>query len=289
MPDDNLGIDPNDQSTPNSEGEGTAPAAQPDGGTGLTADNLQSVIADAIATNNQPVVEAVQQLGQALGQMQQAQSHQTTGAVGLDGARGLGGAGDDAAALAERLLTDPQAVLSEQMNLWARDNLAAPLGRSFEADRDERVEARAAEIDLEMGEGYFEANVRDRLTGAKGNLATFPLHEQANPKVIDAAISAILGNDFRDPERRATMTDALTKTAKAREERQVTAPPNMMGPGRSATPRSDKLTPDMTAALEGFKRAGIPISEQGIKNALNRENTLEGWRAQQAARKGATQ
>lgn len=276
-PDDNLGVDPNNTAQPGSEptqseggaaGASTAPA--------MNADQLEQVFAEALATGNQPVLEAIQQLGQALAQSPARSQYPEGGAP----------AESD---LAERLLTDPDNVLNEKMNEWARNNLSVPLTGSFEADRDERIESRAAEIDLELGDGYFDENIRPRLDGPKGNLSAFPIHQQANPKVIDSAINAILGNDYRDPNKRVTMDEARAKVSKAKEERNVATPPNMMGPGRSATQRSDKLTPDLQEALAGFQKAGVPITEKSLKNALNRENTLEGWRQQQTTLKGASQ
>jgi hypothetical protein len=185
--------------------------------------------------------------------------------------------------LAQQLLTDPNTVIDGRVAEVLKAQLAAPMSRSFEVDRDERIETRAAEIDLEWGDGFFDGNIRERLIGDKGNLRAWPINQQADPVVIDSAINAILGNDFRDSERREVMKEALDKVAKARAEREVQNAPHMMGPGRPNYQRSDKLTPEHKTLLEGFNNAGIELTEKDIKEALTRENTLDAWMPKGAA------
>ena len=266
MPDDDLSVEPQEPTgyepaPPNRSSEPSEPAPTP---TSLTADQIQQ----AMAGGNQPVLEAINQLAAAMTARQKPDEPAV-----------------EPSELAERLLTDPKAILREEMNAWGRENLAAPMSRSFEVDRDERIETRAAEIDTDWGDGFFDANIRLCLTGPEGNLSAWPINQQADPKVIDAAVNAILGNDFRDPDKRSAMQEALAKTAKAKQERDVANAPHMMGPGRPMRGRSDKLTPEHQEALAGFRNVGVKLTEADIKAALTRENTLEAYRAS----KGATQ
>jgi hypothetical protein len=179
--------------------------------------------------------------------------------------------------LAERLLTDPKAVIREELNEWGRETIGPMAVRDYEVQRDERIETRASEIDEDWGDGFFDKEIRPRLTGDQGTLAAWPINQQMDPRVIDSAINGILGNDFRDPEKRAEMQEALTKTARAKAEREVQTPPNMMGPGRVRPAPSNVLTPALKDALEGFQRAGVQITEKQIKDSLTRGRTLSDW------------
>jgi hypothetical protein len=179
--------------------------------------------------------------------------------------------------LAERLLTDPESVLKEKITEELRAQIAPMAVSDYEVQRDERIETRAAEIDETMGDGFFDREIRPRLTGDQGTLAAWPINQQMHPKVIDSAINGILGNDFRDPEKGAELVEAMQKTAKAKAERNVAQPPNMMGPGRVRQQRTDVLTPDMKHTLEGFQGIGLNITEKDLKDAMNRPRTLSAW------------
>lgn len=262
MPTDDLDIEPTEPVAPPdpvAEPTTAPPPAEPS----LTSDQLQQ----ALASGNQQVLEAIQQLGTALAAQQEP-----------------GQPPVEPSELAERLLTDPKAVLTEEVTEVLKSQLAQPLARTFEIDRDERIDTRAAEIDLDWGDGFFDQHIRPRLTGAEGNLNAWSINQQADPRIIDAAINAILGNDFRDTEKREVLQKALNDTTKARQEREVASAPHMMGPGRPASARSDKLTPDMQTALAGFKDHVPGLTESDIKSALTRENTLEAYRASQGAK-----
>ena len=259
MPDDNLDVETPPETPPEVSPE--SPPVEPEG-PNLTSDQLQA----ALASGNQPVLDALNNLATTL----TAQQAPDVPVV-------------EPSELAERLLTDPDGVLNEKVNAILKSQLAQPLTRTFEIDRDERIDSRAHEIDQDWGDGFFDANIRPRLTGADGNLGAWPINQQADPRVIDAAVNAILGNDFRDPEKRATLQDALAKTAKAKQEREVANAPHMMGPGRPMRTRPDKLSPDMVEALDGFNQAGVNLTESNIKSALTRENTLEAYRATKGA------
>jgi hypothetical protein len=168
-------------------------------------------------------------------------------------------------------------VLSEKMTEWGRANIAPMAARDYEIQRDERIESRAAEIDEDWGDGFFDKEIRPRLLGEQGNLSNWPINQQMDPRVIDSAINGILGNDFRDPEKRVAMQEALSKTAKAKAERNVATPPNMMGPGRVHQPQSNVLTPDMKYTLEGMQTVRPDLTEKQIKDALTRGRTLSDW------------
>lgn len=262
MPNEDLGIEPVEPTSEPNDSEGHSGEPQSPSQRSVGPD-LAHQVQDAIASGNQPVLEAIQQLGQAL--VAQRQAEQPSEPM------------PEPSELAERLLTDPNTVIDSRIAEVLRAQLASPMARSFEVDRDERIETRAAEIDLEWGDGFFDDHIRDRLIGDKGNLRAWPINQQADPVVIDSAINAILGNDFRDSEKREIMKEALDKTAKARAEREVQQAPHMMGPGRSSYPRSDKLTPEHKTMLEGFNKSGIELTEKDIKEALTRENTLDAW------------
>lgn len=260
MPDDNIDLDSMDLE-PQDEPQ-APPKATPESSPSLTADQLQSLVAGG----NQQVLDAIQNLATALTQQQSPEKPPI-----------------EPSELAERLLTDPEGVLNERVtekvNEILRRDVAPPMAAAFEAHRDERIETRAAEIDLDWGEGFFDEHIRPRLTGPNGNLSAWSIDKQANPKVIDAAINAILGNDFRDTERRAILRKALADTEKAKQEREVANAPHLMGPGRPMRGRTDKLTPDMQEAVSAFKEVGAPVTEADIKSYFTRENTLAGYRA----------
>ena len=179
--------------------------------------------------------------------------------------------------LAERLLTDPKATLNQEINEWGKQNLAPMLSRELEVVREERIEAQGAKVNAKFGEGWFEENIAPRLTGEKGNLSAYPINQQADPAVIRGAIAAILGNMELDAEEGPKMDEAKAKAAKARHEREVASPPNMMGPGRSYPNRGTVLTPEMKEAMSKFKDVGYSVSEADLKGAMTRENTLEAW------------
>lgn len=262
-PDEDLDLEPTEPTEP------AEPASPEPTDPAPAGPNLAAQVQQLVAEGNQPILQAIQQLGQVLVQQQQAQNP--------------GEPAPEPSELAEKLLTDPKSVITEEITETLRNQLAGPLARSFEVDRDERVEARAAEIDLEWGDGFFDERIRDRLIGEQGNLRAWPINQQADPRVIDSAINAILGNDFRDSETREEMKQALDKAAKARAEREVAMAPHMMGPGRPSYARTDKLTPDHKSLLEGFNKAGIEMTEKDIKEALTRENTLDAWQPKAGA------
>ena len=172
MPDDELGLEQQEPLTPSPEPTPAEP--QPPTEPALTQDQLQA----AMASGNQPVLEALQTLAATL----TAQQEPGQPAV-------------EPTELAERLLTDPKSVMREEMNEWGKENLAQPMSRSFEVDRDERIESRVSEIDTTYGDGFFDENIRPRLVGPQGNLNAWTINQQADPRIIDAAINAIIGNN----------------------------------------------------------------------------------------------
>jgi hypothetical protein len=264
VPSDSIDTDESAESGESTQGEVT-PEASAQSPPGITAEQITDIGSQAQASGNQSILEAVQLLQQTLQQQQQDSAPPPP-------------SGDE---LAERLLTDPKGTLRAEITEGLREQLAGPLARSFEIDRDERIEARAAEIDENWGEGFFDERIRPRLTGETGSLSHWPINQQADPTVIDSAINALLGNDFRDIEKAAEMAERLQKVAKSKAERDVATPPNMMGPGRVARPRTDKLSPDMKYLLEGAQREGVNITEKEIRQALTRENTLSAYLASQ--------
>jgi hypothetical protein len=227
----------------------------------LTAESVGEMIQQAQQTGNQPILEALQGVQTALAQ-------QATPPV----------APPDATELAERLLTDPKAVFKEEVTEILKEQLAGPLTSNFETQRDERVDTRAAKIDETFGTGFFNENIRDRLTGPQGTLAGWPINQQADPRIIDSAINGIMGNDFTDTEKGPKLVEALQKTARAHQERAVAQPPHVMGPGRPRMPLTNTLTPDEKYILEGFQKAGIKVTEDEIKSAKARDNSLEAYR-----------
>ena len=268
MPDDNIELDsldtqdpPQSHQPPEDDSPSTPPVSP-----SLTAEQLQA----AIAGGNQQVLDALQNLASAMSAQREPEQPPV-----------------EPSELAERLLTDPDTVLNERVDKRVQEVLksqvAPPMAAAMEADRDERIEARAAEIDLDWGDGFFDEHIRPRLVGPEGNLAAWSIDKQAHPKVIDAAINAILGNDFRDTERRAVLRKALADTEKAKQEREVRDAPHLMGPGRPMRGRPDKLTPDMQDALGAFNDVGAGLTENDIKATLSRENTLEAYRAAKGA------
>ena len=268
MPDDNLELDPG-QTPP--VGEHPAPAEPPTAtpaAPALTAESVAELIQRAGETQNQAMLEALRPVQQLL-----EQQRASTPPVSAP----------DASELAERLLTDPKSVMREEMNEWSKENLAGPFIRSFEVDRDERIESKAARIDETFGEGFFNEHVRDRLAGEKGVLSRWPINQQADPDIINSAISGIMGNDLVDTEKGPKVIEALQKTAKARQERNTQQAPHMMGPGRPRMGPTNVLSPDMKYALEGFQAAGVKITEADLKAAQSRGNSIEDYR------KGATQ
>lgn len=262
MPTDDLDLEGAQQSPPGGEPTQNAPAepgVQQNAAPSITPEQMAQMFQQASAQGNQPVLEALRTIQEAL--VNQSRPPE---------------APKDPSDLAERLLTDPEATIREQMDKWGRDNLARPLSRSLEVDRDERIETRAAEIDEEFGDGFFDKEIRPRLVGDKGVLSNWPINQQADPFIIDNAINGIMGNDFRDSEKRAVLHKALQETAKSKERDTMNAP-HMMGPGRPRMRPTNALTPAMEYTLEGFQRAGISVTKEQIKDALTRENTLSAW------------
>jgi len=241
---------------------------------GLTAEDLSNAMQSAVATNNQEVMAMVQGLQGKLEELATAQNPPP-------------GAPEVASELAERLLTDPEATIRDLQNKWGREELAPILGRSLEVDRDGRVDAQAARVDEKYGEGFFDANIRDRLVGPEGNLSAYPINQQADPSVINSAVNGVLGNMMMDSETGPMLEEAMAKTAKAKAERDVRQPTNLMGPGRAQVGATTKLSPEMLEAIDKFSEVlpeHIKINEATIKGSMNRENTLEAW---QAAQKGS--
>jgi hypothetical protein len=269
VPDDNLELETG-TSTP--EGGLTTPAEPTPGSSPatptLTAESVAELISQASESQNRAMLEALRPVQQLLEQQQ---------------ANTPAPVAPDANELAERLLTDPKATIREEMNEWSKENLAGPFVRSFEVDRDERIESKATRIDGTFGEGFFDEHIRDRLVGEKGVLSGWPINQQADPRIIDSAISGIMGNDLIDTEKGPKVVEALQKTAKARQERNTRQAPHMMGPGRPCMAPTNVLSPEMKYALEGFQQAGIKITEADLKSAQSRGNSLEDYR------KGVTQ
>ena len=197
------------------QGEPAAPAAaDAQAPMPISAEQFADLAAQAAASGNQPVLDALQTLTRTL-----------EAAAAPAPAEPM--SGDE---LAERLLTDTKGTLRGETTEIVKELLAKPLGRSFEVARDERIEVRAAELDKNWGEGFFDETIRPRLTGEQGVLASWSVDQQSDPDVIDNAINAILGNDYRDPEKAAVMSERLQSVAKARAERDAPTPPQHDGP-----------------------------------------------------------
>jgi hypothetical protein len=255
MPTDDLNVEGTPEPQPATPpAEGTPPATPP---ATPSAEEVATQLANQVGEQNKPVLEALQTITQYL----ERQSQENTPPA-------------DASALTEALLTDTKGVLKSEILEVLRDQVGPPMTRSYEIDRDERIDARAAEIDQEFGEGWFDANVRSQIVGENGSLKAYPINQQADPNTIELAISNVMGVAFRDPEKRAEMNDAISKT---RKEREVRTPPNLMGPGRPMARPTNALTPEMKASLEGFQRAGVKVSEKDIITAMNRGRSLEDW------------
>lgn len=234
----------------------------------LTAEDLKAVMEEAVSSNNQEVLQLVQGLQ---GKFEQMAAAQASPAIP-----------DDPDDFAGKLLADGKTTIREQMNEWGRDELAPILGRKFEIDRDERVAAQATRVDEKYGSGFFAEHIKPRLEGPQGNLAVYPINQQSDPTVINSAVNGIIGNMMMDNEVGPVLQEAMEKTAKAKAERDVRTPANMMGPGRVQGERSTKLSPEMLDAVEKFSAvvpSHIKLDEATIKGAINRPNTLEAWRA----------
>lgn len=228
---------------------------------GLTAEQIVATINEAAASQNQEVVGMVREL-QGIIQQQ---------------AKAAPAAPPDPNEFAEQLLSDGKATIRSEMNDWARSELAPVLGRSLEVDRDERIERAGVKVDEKFGPGFFAEQIQPRLVGEQGNLAVYPINQQGDPTVIRGAISAIIGNMISDDELGPTVREAMDKTDKAKRERDVATPYNMMGPGRPRTERTNVLSPEMKEALGKFQDVGVKVTEADLKVAMTREPTLSAW------------
>jgi hypothetical protein len=255
MPTDDLNVEGTPEQQPATPpAEGTPPATPP---ATPSAEEVATQLANQVGEQNKPVLEALQTITQYL----EKQATPETPPL-------------EASELAEKLLTDPDTTLNTKIMEVLKQQLAPTMTRDYEIDRDERIDARAAEIDQEFGEGWFDTNVRSQIVGENGSLKAYPINQQADPNTIELAISNVMGVAFRDPEKRAEMNDAISKT---RKEREVRTPPNLMGPGRPMARPTNALTPEMKASLEGFQRAGVKVSEKDILTAMSRGRSLEDW------------
>lgn len=265
MPDDTVEL----EAAPQTESAATSQdgGVQPDVAASMTAEQISSIIREAAGGSNAAVLDAVQNLQGLIQQQAQANAPAPVEPVER----------------AEAYLTDPDKLVDERVNEVLRSQLAPVLSRNLEVDRDERVETRAKEVDEQFGEGYFNEHIRPRLTGPDGNLAAYPINQQADPRVIDGAVRGIMGNMLMDPEQGPLVREAMDKAAKARQERDVRQPVNMMGPGRASGQRTNVLTPEFKDALAGFQDAGVKISEQDLKDAMNKGRSLSDWLPKEAS------
>ena len=255
---------PTDDITVETPPEGNEPAAAPPGDSvpqGLTAEQIVATINEAAASQNQEVVGMVREL-QGIIQQQ---------------AKAAPAAPPDPNEFAEQLLSDGKTAIRGELNDWARSELAPIIGRSFEVDRDERIERAGTKVDELFGDGFFAENIQPRLVGEKGNLSAYPINQQGDPMVIRSAINAIIGNMTMDSESGPKVREAMDKTDKAKRERNVATPYNMMGPGRPRTERTNVLSPEMKEALGKFQHVGVKVTEADVKAALTREPTLSAW------------
>jgi len=256
MPTDDISMEPAE--APEGTDVGSEPTEEPAAAPAqFTPEQIVEAVAQASASGNQEVLEAVRGLTQAMQASQEA-------------SRQPADPNDDA----EKLLTDPKAWYREQFAETARAELAPILARAMETDRDERIESRVVDVDEKFGEGFFDTQVRDRLTET---LKTQPINRQADPAVIDASIRGIIGNLLMDSDEGPKLEEAMQKAAKARQERNVMTPPNMMGPGRVSQGRAQPITPAVRDMLGKFQEVGIKMSENDLKDAMQRGDSLDDW------------
>jgi len=269
MPTDDISMEPAE--APEGTDVGSEPMEEPAAAPAqFTPEQIVEGVAQAIASGNQEVLEHMRSLTQSIQSQQEAN-------------RAPADTSDDF----ERLATDPKSWAREQWGEFAKSDLAPILSRSLEADRDERIESRVVDVDEKFGEGFFDTQVRDRLTET---LKTQPINRQADPAVIDASIRGIIGNLLMDSDEGPKLEEAMQKAAKARQERNVMTPPNMMGPGRVSQGRAQTITPAVRDMLGKFQEVGIKMSENDLKDAMQRGDSLDDWMPlfQKRGEQGAT-
>ena len=132
-----------------------------------------------------------------------------------------------------------------------------------------------ASVDSEHGDGFWDEKIAKDLDTT---LSTLPIEMQASRQHLEAAVSAIMGRMYFDPEARKDMEGRRTKATKAREESM-----NMLPGGRPRPPRPDQLDEMERRFLDSLERSGFSVNEAQYKFAKGAPRTIDEWRAAKAA------
>jgi len=247
--------------------------AAPDGAPPTPADTtvaddsrMQGALERALSRTVAPAFQALRQEVGTLKAAQEAAAAPTPASTRPDG-----GAPDDYT----HLIQDPRGFV----NKIAVEGMAKQVGPAMQQlltqTRDGLIRGEAREVDEAFGDGFFDKEIKDKLDLA---LKEVPIENQANPNIINATVSAILGMAYREPGKLAELG---TKRAKVDLERKAAT--SMLQNGRVVSRASGtKASPEESEFVARLSRGGVDISLGEYVKDRETPGTLSAWRDRMA-------
>lgn len=143
--------------------------------------------------------------------------------------------------------------------------------------RDALLAQAASVLDAEHGAGFFQEKMAEPLQQV---LKEVPLEQQASRHHMEAAISAVLGRLYLNPDERKDLEGRRSKASKAREEAM-----NMLPSGRPRPGRPDQLEERERSFLDSLERSGFSMGEKDYLAAKGVRN-IDEWAAAKAKSAG---
>lgn len=159
-----------------------------------------------------------------------------------------------------------------------REVLGPHLAQQATQTRDAMLAQAKAGVDAEYGDGTWDEHFAGDVTATIKDL---PLEMQASRSHLEAAISAVLGRQYLNPEGAAKLEGRRSKAKAAKEEAM-----NMLPNGRPRPSRPDQPTDAERAFLDSLQRSGIDYDMNKYMAAKGVGRTIDDWEAAQAKGKG---
>lgn len=151
-----------------------------------------------------------------------------------------------------------------------REILGPHLANQALQTRDAMLAQSRAGVDNEYGAGTWDAHLAKSVDDT---LSKLPLEMQSSRQHFEAAISAVLGRMYLQPEEAKKLEDRRTKNSKAKEEAM-----NMLPSGRARPGKTDQLEERELGFLDSLERSGFTFSKDDYRAAKG-INSIEDWRA----------